>query len=82
MRHCSMTKSVDNPDQQRSDRRMPWRPSLKCWWISGFAQEALPSSEGIYVHSSYKIYVQKLQRRIAFHTGFECEGPSRLGIQH
>ena len=35
MRHCLMAKSGDNPDQQRWDRRMTWRPSLKCWWISG-----------------------------------------------
>ena len=72
-----MTMSVDNPDQQLSDRRMTWRPSLKCWWISGCCS----SSEGIYVHSSGKIYVQKLQRGVAFHTDFEGEGPNRLGIQ-
>ena len=41
----------------------------------------MPSSEGIYVHSSCKINVQKLQRRIAFHTGLDGEGASRLGVQ-
>ena len=41
----------------------------------------MASSEGMYVYSSCKIYVQKLQRRIAFHTGLECEGPSFLDVQ-
>ena len=66
MTYCSMIKSGDN----------------QYWWISGcFSGScAIVSSEGIYVHSSGKIDVQKLQRRVSFHTGFEGEGPSRLCV--
>ena len=45
MRHCSVTKSGSNLEQQQSGRRMVWRPeSTGGFYVVG--QEAWPSSEG------------------------------------
>ena len=78
MRHCSIGLTQTNSNQTDEwHGYFPWSAG----GFQGVAQEALPSAKGIYVHPSGIIYVQKLQRRVAFHTGFEGEGPNRLSVQ-